>query len=548
MSKLKNTNRGIETAITTPSQFSEHIEIFKSAIGADLGGLTLVPQEGPKAGVPLSWPEVQSLAEPAANSVLKQLSSLSDQDNEVNEENDIYVHAIRGKFRVPIGYVWFQSKYNYNRNWGKLLATSIASHVEKSKKSRLHETLSSQLPKVANRSKLFNQVAKTIQEGLFCSTVLTWSQSEGGYKSRNEQGWDLIGNNNMVGKAFNGEEVVVHSIDKFSKSEIFYIEKLRKNQIKSFFLMPLTRDFDRNPTSVVGVFYNRIGGATDVDIEMIRYISSYFIELLTLYEENMEMNRKLHFFDPILEIYNDITACMVELHSLSPAFVTIISALNSLKNNFGHLIEDQQDIVSGLDSALKGKALLERHAKAFASAAAIGDEAALPESENHGLIKRNTANFFQTLKWRYEPMVLGIGGTIELNTSKLPEKIRIEEKLVDLIFENIISNATHSMSQLVNGKRTLSISVTAEFPYLKLSFTDTGVGIEPWMLPHVFTKGVTSKKKTGSGVGLALVWAIGKYYGREPTVSSTWGEGAKLNVWIKPTGEFDGEGRRNARA
>lgn len=99
---------------------------------------------------------------------------------------------------------------------------------------------------------------------------------------------------------------------------------------------------------------------------------------------------------------------------------------------------------------------------------------------------------------------------------------------------NLVDNAIRYTSD--DGSITLSLIL--ENGWARLEVADTGVGMAPEHLPHVFDRFYRADKarsriKGGSGLGLAIVKAIAEQHGGEVTVSSELGEGSVFTVWLK---------------
>ena len=73
--------------------------------------------------------------------------------------------------------------------------------------------------------------------------------------------------------------------------------------------------------------------------------------------------------------------------------------------------------------------------------------------------------------------------------------------------------------------------------YLKISFTDDGLGISPEDLPYIFEhfyRGDKSRdrKSGGSGIGLAIVKQLVEIHGGRVVVTSKLGEGSTFIVLL----------------
>jgi len=113
------------------------------------------------------------------------------------------------------------------------------------------------------------------------------------------------------------------------------------------------------------------------------------------------------------------------------------------------------------------------------------------------------------------------------------------------VIMNLCTNAYHAMSEK-GGVLDVSITDTeldAEFtakhlntypgPYLRLTISDTGQGIEQEALDRIFEPYFTTKGQNGgTGMGLAVVHGIVKSHGGTITVYSKPGKGSTFNVFL----------------
>jgi two-component system NtrC family sensor kinase len=82
-------------------------------------------------------------------------------------------------------------------------------------------------------------------------------------------------------------------------------------------------------------------------------------------------------------------------------------------------------------------------------------------------------------------------------------QVHADRHLLEQVFINLFSNAVDAM----DGKGTLSISVTDNAPSVVIKVSDTGRGIAAKDMTRIFDPFFTTKEK-GTGLGLAIVYSI----------------------------------------
>jgi signal transduction histidine kinase len=132
---------------------------------------------------------------------------------------------------------------------------------------------------------------------------------------------------------------------------------------------------------------------------------------------------------------------------------------------------------------------------------------------------------------------------IELSVSLYPASLIVMGEPVRLqqIAWNMVSNAIKFTEP--GGKVTITTGLDGTEAYIAV--IDTGIGIEPEFLPHVFDRfrqadGSTSRRHGGLGLGLAIADALAKLHGgRLEAQSEGVGYGATftLRVRLAPTGK-----------
>jgi signal transduction histidine kinase len=120
--------------------------------------------------------------------------------------------------------------------------------------------------------------------------------------------------------------------------------------------------------------------------------------------------------------------------------------------------------------------------------------------------------------------------TVTMNAAPIP-RIKADIDKIPQVYSNLLSNAIKYTPE--NG--TINIDVAPSKFGVRVSVTDSGVGIAPEDLPNVFTKfyqakNVNKASSRGTGVGLALVKALVEAHGGRVFAESAVGEGTTFTV------------------
>jgi len=114
------------------------------------------------------------------------------------------------------------------------------------------------------------------------------------------------------------------------------------------------------------------------------------------------------------------------------------------------------------------------------------------------------------------------------NYGEIPE-IECSPSQLNQVFMNILVNAAHS----IEGKGTITISTRRGNGEIIVSFTDTGKGIDPSVLPKIFDPGFTTKGVgVGSGLGLAICYQIVTEHGGRIEVTPGEERGVTFSVYL----------------
>jgi heavy metal sensor kinase len=105
---------------------------------------------------------------------------------------------------------------------------------------------------------------------------------------------------------------------------------------------------------------------------------------------------------------------------------------------------------------------------------------------------------------------------------------------LERLLRNLVGNAIKYTPD--GGTITLSLFQDGDWACLQVS--DTGIGIAPEHLPHIFDRfyrvdEARTRGDGGSGLGLAIVKGIAEQHGGRVTAASEPGKGSKFTVWLR---------------
>jgi signal transduction histidine kinase len=102
------------------------------------------------------------------------------------------------------------------------------------------------------------------------------------------------------------------------------------------------------------------------------------------------------------------------------------------------------------------------------------------------------------------------------------------------VFSNLVENAI----KYTTDGGTITIEVIQEGDWARVDISDTGIGIAPENLKHIFDRfyrvdKARSRAAGGSGLGLAIVKGIIEQHGGKISVASQPGKESVFTVWLK---------------
>ncbi len=124
------------------------------------------------------------------------------------------------------------------------------------------------------------------------------------------------------------------------------------------------------------------------------------------------------------------------------------------------------------------------------------------------------------------------GLALQVDCPPLPEAVYIDREMWEKVVLNLLSNA---FKFTFEGGITVTLRASDDGQAAVMTVRDTGIGIPPEALPHLFERfhrieGARGRSFEGSGIGLALVRELVRLHGGEIRVESASGQGSAFIV------------------
>ncbi len=124
---------------------------------------------------------------------------------------------------------------------------------------------------------------------------------------------------------------------------------------------------------------------------------------------------------------------------------------------------------------------------------------------------------------------------LDLSATTEPIVVTGDAERLSEAVTNVVANA---IQYNVDGGR-VRVRLTAAQGLAEVEVADTGVGIAPADLPHVFdpffrADPARSREAGGAGLGLTLTRAIVERHGGQVTCDSHPGQGTVVRIWLRP--------------
>ena len=295
---------------------------------------------------------------------------------------------------------------------------------------------------------------------------------------------------------------------------IWQPERLKQEGIESMLSVPLVGK--GGPLGVLRAYGAEGHRFTDEDaafLEMVAAQGAVAIENAQAYALLLELNREKSKF------------ARITTHELrAPAQVTE-SLLTALADGYaGPLTEAQADLVHRAQRRVR---LLQGLVNDLLDLAA--GKADLRRSEARAVPLSATA---QEVCGRFDAQARAKGLTLTVEVPESPLPVWSDPADIERVLTNLVSNA---VKYTTTG--SISVRLSEEQGAARLVVTDTGIGIAPEALGHVFEEfyrasNAKALDEAGTGLGLAIVKDLIERYGGRIEVWSTVGQGSTFAVTL----------------
>ena len=207
-------------------------------------------------------------------------------------------------------------------------------------------------------------------------------------------------------------------------------------------------------------------------------------------------------------------------HELRTPLTVIQGNLDLLKRQSSE--EDRQESLRAIEAESK------RMTKITSDLLLLAEVEAGQITKNEDVsLKSILTEEFKRVQLRSEKRRVNLGRLEDISIKGDPHKL-------SQVVGNLVDNAIKYTPE--GGAITLSLFRDGD--WARLEVTDTGIGIAPENIPHIFDRfyradKARSRSTGGTGLGLAIVKGIVEQHGGKVTVTSELGRGSTFTAWLK---------------
>jgi signal transduction histidine kinase len=288
-------------------------------------------------------------------------------------------------------------------------------------------------------------------------------------------------------------------------------------------VLPLVRSTDAPPTGILIVGLSprrRLDDGYRGFLELVAAQIATGIGSAEAYEEARERAHRLAEIDRAKDVfYSNVS------HEFRTPLTLLLAPIEDLlREENGRLNEGQRE---ALFAARRSAIRLRRLVNGLLDLASLeaGRLVLVPESTDLAQLTREIASTI-------EPSMASAGIRFVVDCPPLGRAVRIDRNAWETIVLNLLSNA---LNYTRRGAVTLRLGALDD--RVRLVVSDTGAGIPPAVLPHIFDRFYRSPESgarsvEGTGLGLSLVREFARALGGDVRATSTPNEGSTFTVEV----------------
>ena len=300
-----------------------------------------------------------------------------------------------------------------------------------------------------------------------------------------------------------------------------YPEEARKEGIQSMLSVPMM--LQEQAIGVLRVYTGEVREFTEQEIEFLRALASQGAAAI----QNARAYRQLQELEEAKSRF-----VFTVSHELKAPVAAIQSQFNVLQGGYaGSLSEQQRNLIA---RAARRLAALQALLQDLLALGALRGR--LPQ---HRKTELNLTEIARRVSEVILPQAEARGITLTLRVPDAPVLFPTAEDDMHRLLGNLLDNAV----KYTPSGGEVTVSLTADASHVRMAVTDTGIGISPEAMPHIFDEFYRASNAKdmgaeGTGLGLSLVKRIVDLYGGQMHVESHPGTGTTFTVLLPRDSEI----------
>lgn len=252
---------------------------------------------------------------------------------------------------------------------------------------------------------------------------------------------------------------------------------------------------------------------------LLGLVSVVALSLFMLYKNRQKTTKKLREVDALKSKM---------FTNLSHEFRTPLTVIQGLSKNLEKLVKNHSEKELAMTIYNNASMLNEQLKQILAISSLDKDDL------QFNYIKDNVVSYTKSLCDLFQSYAVSKGQTIDFDATSKEIIMDFDPEKMQTIVQNLLSNALKFNTK--GG--TVKIMLEEKSNQLKMTVSDSGIGISKENIGKIFNRFYTTSTETnteGTGIGLALVKELVEKTGGNIEVKSTLNEGATFTIWLPIT-------------